>query len=260
MINLQEIQFMTADRASENDPNYKVICELLSEMVRTGSIFLGAGYCISMSDMVRTALKHRGIDSKLIDCQATFTDIRNGPKGNGFIGYPNVINHGEIDTHVVVITSTTPAYLIDASLAKRLPEDRYAIVEPIKFNSDNQLTLINATYDDVKLKVTYQQKKTQVAGYHHQQSIVERIETDMKIKEDIHYLKVLNYIGITLGTFGVLNVFAKILGYWQNKMFKLTSLSAIGAKSLAKQYVRFGYKLISQKYDEKKQVYISTFK
>lgn len=42
--------------------------------------------------------------------------------------------------------------------------------------------------------------------------------------------------------------------------FKLTSLSAIGAKSLAKQYVRFGYKLISQKYDEKKQVYISTFK
>jgi hypothetical protein len=43
-------------------------------------------------------------------------------------------------------------------------------------------------------------------------------------------------------------------------MFKLTSLSAIGAKSLAKQYVRFGYKLISQKYDEKKQVYISTFK
>ena len=43
-------------------------------------------------------------------------------------------------------------------------------------------------------------------------------------------------------------------------MFKLTSLSAIGAKSLAKQYVRFGYKLISQKYDEKKQIYISTFK
>ena len=43
-------------------------------------------------------------------------------------------------------------------------------------------------------------------------------------------------------------------------MFKLTSLSAIGAKSLAKQYMRFGYKLVSQIYDEKKQVYISTFK
>jgi hypothetical protein len=43
-------------------------------------------------------------------------------------------------------------------------------------------------------------------------------------------------------------------------MFKLTSLSAIGAKSLANQYKRFGFKLVSQKYDEKKQVYISTFK
>ena len=43
-------------------------------------------------------------------------------------------------------------------------------------------------------------------------------------------------------------------------MFKLTSLSAVGAKSLATQYVRFGYKLVSQIYDKKKEVYISTFK
>lgn len=42
-------------------------------------------------------------------------------------------------------------------------------------------------------------------------------------------------------------------------MFKLTSLSAVGAKSLAKQYVRFGFKLVSQIYDKKKEVYISTF-
>jgi len=43
-------------------------------------------------------------------------------------------------------------------------------------------------------------------------------------------------------------------------MFKLTSFSAVGAKSLAKQYVRFGYKLVSQTYDKKKEVYLSTFK
>ena len=43
-------------------------------------------------------------------------------------------------------------------------------------------------------------------------------------------------------------------------MFKLTSLSAVGAKSLAKQYERFGFKLVSQKFDKKKEVYISTFK
>ena len=43
-------------------------------------------------------------------------------------------------------------------------------------------------------------------------------------------------------------------------MFKLTSFSAVGAKSLAAQYERFGYKLVSQKYDKKNEVYVSEFK
>jgi hypothetical protein len=42
-------------------------------------------------------------------------------------------------------------------------------------------------------------------------------------------------------------------------MFKLTSFSAVGAKSLATQYERFGFKLVSQKFDKKKEVYISEF-
>lgn len=42
--------------------------------------------------------------------------------------------------------------------------------------------------------------------------------------------------------------------------FKVTSLSAVGAKSIVKQYTRFGYKHIDTKYDTKKEVYINTFK
>lgn len=215
MIELENYEFLTADKACRSDPNYQIICEMLSQMVRNGALFLGAGYCMSMSDMVRAALKHRGIDSKLIDCQATFTELKNGgPLGNGFIGYPHVANPGEIDTHIVVVTSTTPSYLIDASLAKKLPENRYAIVEPVKFNSDNQLTLISCTFEDVDLKATYQQKKVQVASYQHQISIVERMETDRKFQTDIEYLKTLNYIGIGLGTFALINVILKAVGFW----------------------------------------------
>lgn len=44
------------------------------------------------------------------------------------------------------------------------------------------------------------------------------------------------------------------------KQFKITSLSAIGAKSLAKQYEKFGFKHVSTIYDKKKEVYINTFK
>lgn len=204
--------FMTSDKNCYDDRNYIIITDLLNEMVRTGAIFLGAGYCLSMSDMIRTALKHRGIDSKLVDCQATFTDIKSQNSGDVFIGFSNIINPGEIDTHVVVVTSTNPSYLIDASLSKRLPNNRLVIVEPIKFNSDNQLTLVNTTFEDDGLRVTYQQKKIQIAGYQHQMSIIDRIEMDKKINNDIQILKTLNYVGIVLSLFAVINVVGKIFG------------------------------------------------
>ena len=43
-------------------------------------------------------------------------------------------------------------------------------------------------------------------------------------------------------------------------MFKITSLSEVGAKSIARIYQKIGYKHVSLKYDSKKEVYINTFK
>ena len=214
MIQTNTFNFLTSDERCKDDETYKQISELLSDMVKGGVINLGTGYCLSMADMIRTALKHRGIDSKLVDCQATLTYDGKFAKGNMFIGYPNVINPGEIDTHVVVVTSTTPAYIIDASIANRLPQNTFAVVEPIKFNSDNQLTLVNSKYVQYGLKLTYQQKKIQSASYQHQKSIVERIEMDQKIDKEIQILKQLNYIGISLGVFSLINVILKAIGYW----------------------------------------------
>lgn len=214
MIQPTNFNFLTADQTCKNDETYKIISELLSDMVKGGVISLGTGYCLSMADMIRTALKHRGIDSKLVDCQASLTYDGKLAKGNLFIGYPNVITPGEIDTHVVVVTSTSPSYIIDASISNRLPQNTFAIVEPVKFNSDNQLTLVNARYEEYGLKVTYQQKKIQSASYQHQKSIVERIEMDQKINSDIQTLKTLNYIGICLSTFAFINVIAKIFGWY----------------------------------------------
>lgn len=42
--------------------------------------------------------------------------------------------------------------------------------------------------------------------------------------------------------------------------FKIGSFTASGAKVLAKQYEKMGYKLVSSKYDEKKQMYYNTYK
>ena len=209
-----EISFLTSDSVDKNEETYKVIHALMSDMVKGGAVVLGTGYCLSMADMIRTALKHRGIDSKLVDCQSTLSYDGKIYKGNMFIGYPNIVNMGEIDTHVVVITSTSPAYLIDASISNKLPHNTYAIIEPIRFNSDNQLTLINSTFEQYGLKVSYQQKKLQSVSYQHQKSIIERIETDNKIQKDIELLKTLSYVGIGLSMFAFINVIAKIFGWY----------------------------------------------
>jgi len=212
-----QMDFFTSDQSVKRDPTYKIISEIISEMSKSGAIFLGSGYCISIGDMVRNALKHRGIDSKLVDCQATFTDMTTSrSRGNSFIGFPGVINPGEIDTHVVVVTSTNPAFLIDASLSRRLPNNKLAIVEPVKFNSDNNLTLVSAYYDDVKMKVTYEQKRNQVAGFHHQQSIIDRIQLDNKIDKQIKNLRFLIILSIMFSVAATFNFILKLIGVWSN--------------------------------------------
>lgn len=42
--------------------------------------------------------------------------------------------------------------------------------------------------------------------------------------------------------------------------FKITSLSEVGAKSIKRLYEKMGYKHVSIKYDNKKEVYTNTFK
>ncbi len=42
--------------------------------------------------------------------------------------------------------------------------------------------------------------------------------------------------------------------------FTITSLSEVGAKSIKRLYEKMGYKHVSIKYDNKKEVYTNTFK
>ena len=42
-------------------------------------------------------------------------------------------------------------------------------------------------------------------------------------------------------------------------MFKITSLSEVGAKSIKRLYEKMGYKHVSYKYDKKQEVHTNTF-
>ncbi len=207
-------KFLTSDKSVQELDSYKAITNILSQMIRSGAFRLGTGYCISMSDMIRTALGHVGIESKLVEVQTTLTVFDVNPPNVQFIGYPGEVQPGEIDTHVVVVTNTNPPFLIDASIQHRLPVNTHAVVESIPLRRDDHYELINKRYDEHNISMTYQQKKKQSVPMMHHDSIVERISMDNKFKRDIEFLKWLNYIGITVSCFSLINVALKLMGYW----------------------------------------------
>ena len=189
--------FLTTDTTNKEDQNYIVICQVLTKMVKAGVFNLCAGYCISMSDMIRTALKQRGIDSMMVESTLTITYFENEPPDIYFVGFSDMNNPGEIDTHVVLITNTVPAYLIDASIPHRLPNASFAVVQPI--HPTRNFELINCKFDSQKIGVLYEQKKIQHIPSHHQESIIERIDTDRKIFTNLGYLKLLIILALIIG-------------------------------------------------------------
>jgi hypothetical protein len=197
--------FLTHDIESlKTNFYYQRITQVLSRMARNGVITLGAGYCTSMGDMVRSALKQQGIDSFLVECQLTLTYAKVDPPTTLFLGFSDVINPGEIDTHLVVVTKTDPPFLIDASLSHRLPPNTIAIVEPLTRKPEEPYVLYDGTYEPSGMAITYHQKKTQSFAMGHNDSIVERIETDKKIFKNLYLLKALIVVALTVSAFNAI--------------------------------------------------------
>jgi hypothetical protein len=209
---LQKIKTFTSSEVSDSDKTYNTIASVLTKLSRHGVLVMGVGNCISMSDIVKTALKHKGIESRLVEVSATFTYYSHQPSSLRFVGFDEITNPGEIDTHVVIVTETSPSYLIDASIMHYLPQGVPVLVEPIdKKLVNDRRTLIESDFQDHQIKVTYLQKRKQIVPALHQESIIERIKTDEKIFKSIDFLTKLNYIGIVLGLFALVNVVIKII-------------------------------------------------
>jgi hypothetical protein len=203
MVRQENFKFLTQDESVVDLPVYKTISSVLMQMIRSGVVNMGAGYCISMSDMLRTALQHRGVKSRLVECQLTVTYRSQDPPDVRFIGFDDIVNPGEIDTHVVVITETDPPFLIDASIPHRLPPNTYAVVEPV-IAGNHSREILDETYTDHGITVSYRQKPRPHVSIHHQESILERIETDRRIFKNLGWLKTLIIVALTISTLNAL--------------------------------------------------------
>lgn len=200
----------------QKSSEYRKIAQLIQRLYQSGVIRMGAGWCISMSDMIYTLLKQQGIESRLVECQMIMikTD-RDGGIHPITVGLSsNIMQEGLADTHLVVVTVTDPPMIIDASIGHLLDIDTAVILAECL--SEPRLDRVFAEFktetSEGGLALTYQEKLKQTVPISHQTSVIDRIITDQRIFDSIRTLKVLNYIGISLSMFAVVNVLGKMLG------------------------------------------------
>lgn len=199
------IRLTTFDHELAQTSDYKTVQQILLDLYYGGIVQKGSGYCISMSDMVRTLLIQKGIDTDIIECKLTI--LGQNPPGMTLIGHhglrktTNLNDADDIDTHVVCITKTQIPMLLDLSIFNCRPEIPF-ICERLNGsnvpNINDQSSDTIAKYEFDSSVWIYQTRETQRIPRQHQISIIDRIKTDIRVSNDIKWLKILNYLGISI--------------------------------------------------------------
>jgi hypothetical protein len=182
-------------------PYYQQIRKLLNNLSSSNVLPKLQGQCIAAADLVQNLLYQHGIHSKILEVQLTAT--KHYPDGNTefvFVGYDNLMNPGQVDTHLVVITETDIPLLIDVSIGHILQGSSENIV--LKTLNTSDLFLADYRIDDVQL--TYTIKKSIRLPNLHQRTLIDRMIEERKIKETIYWLKILTITGLGIGVFNIL--------------------------------------------------------
>jgi hypothetical protein len=200
---------LTSDSAILKTPQYHKIRGIVDKLKNTNRLMNFAGNCVSTADIMQHLISHAGIPCRIIECQACL--IRNDGESQDyvFIGYDDRQYPGQIDTHVVVVTTDENPLLIDMSLAHMLPKDRPYIVERVRKNDDPNVI---SEFNLENITITYTEKKMIKLPSIHQKNLLDRIMNDQKMNTTIKTLRtfVMCAVGLGLVNF-TLNVLLIIL-------------------------------------------------
>lgn len=175
------VRWITNDQKLVSDPEYQKIISIVHNLWNSGMIQRGSGHCYSMSDIVSKLLNHNGIESYLEECSLMV--LKKNPPELHLVGYSDCDIDDpikEIRTHVVCITKTKYPILIDLSIAHFIDDIPY-ICEEINSQNSNELS----KYEFENSYFNYSKKIESQIPYLHQQSIIDRINTDKKIFSSI---------------------------------------------------------------------------
>lgn len=205
MSELQEVVIkLTNDVEIEKLSYYNLIIDVISSLEKNGILNNLHGNCIAAADMITAMLHHKEIESYAVECQVSIqTKDPNGNVYYNLVGYDNTAFHGQVDTHLVIVTKTPIPILIDVSISQFLPQTHPFIIERVD-NLDPNI-LGNYKFDNVSL--LYQIKKNIRLPSIHQKTVLEKVNDEVKLKSKIKFLTM--SLSIVLGI-TLFNMFANI--------------------------------------------------
>ena len=214
-------KLITADKELQDTKYYQDTLKIVKELWDGGVIMRGAGFCYSMSDIARIMLTQKGIPCRLAECKITI--MSNDPPNLVLIGHDGLLhggksnNLGDIDTHIVVVTETEIPMIVDLSISHVRKDIPYIVERLTQGVTEDVLADIQFSGS----RWTYYIKESVSIPSIHQQSIVQRIQTDQKVKKDIGWLKILIIAAISIsslnairGTYDFYQVYIDDSNYW----------------------------------------------
>lgn len=203
---------VTGRHTNQNDVEFLHLKKILDDLEKVGFYVTANGHCVSTSEVLKNILYEKGFSCYLMECKV-LVQYLTPPFMYHAIGYDtHNARPNTIDTHVILVTQTKTPYIIDASIAGRLPKTNLYVLSSLHADW-KELDLFNIDTDLVK--VIYEQKKEYKLPPLYQQSILERLKANIEIKKELKQLKILNLIGITVSIFALINVILNILGIYK---------------------------------------------
>jgi hypothetical protein len=135
---------------SEEDQKIKAVLNMLQD---TGLLDKYQGHCSSAAKSLYALLLQNGIRSRVEVCDVMLRVHKpNEPQQLIVIGYAEQhVKLGEEDLHAVVVTETTPPWLIDTSIQKWIPTEDKIICEPAVIGDP----VLFGNYSDPIYSITY---------------------------------------------------------------------------------------------------------
>lgn len=174
------------------DKTKQTIDRVINELDADGLILTGQGYCFAMAEIIQTKLAEKGMNSRLVECQLTI--IQKNPPALKLIGH-SIKGHNvpeSFDTHMVCVTETTPAYLIDLSIGFRLVLDTEQKPSGI---------IADSTDASGNTRLLYRQKETPSFPPILNQNVISRIKSDLEMRVTVRWLKMLVVSLLIVSTF-----------------------------------------------------------